>query len=240
MQKSKKTRPNHLEPHKLDRHNWIRAGGLGTSDGVVSMTALLLGLLAAKVTFNTLWLTGLSAIVAGAFSMAIGEYVSVASQKDIEQANIDKETYELETEPDDELAELTGIYRHRGLSKDLALEVAKELTAHNALEAHLRDELGITEFAKANPIQAAYVSFIAFALGGATPFIFSLISRKLLDNNVIELISPVIFVGIISLAFLGYFSARLGGAPIKPALTRIMLGGISAFAVSSLLGIAAG
>ncbi|MFN8016118.1 MAG: VIT family protein [Acidimicrobiia bacterium] len=229
----------HSEGHKLGRHNWIRAGVLGASDGVVSITALLLGVLSAKASLNTLWLTGLSAIVAGAFSMAIGEYVSVASQKDIENANIAKETWELETEADDELIELKNIYKARGLDDALALDVAKAMTQHNALEAHLRDELGMSDIEATNPFQAAYVSFIAFSLGGSAPFALSLFSRNVYDSITARVI-PVVIIGVIALAILGYTSARLGGAPVKRALIRIMTGGIAAFVISVALGASIG
>ena len=226
----------HIEMHKLGRLNWIRAGVLGANDGVVSIAALLVGLLAANVSFATLKISGISALIAGAFSMAIGEYVSVASQSDIEQANILKETKELEEDQYNELAELAGIYRGRGLSEELSMQVAKELTAHNALEAHLRDELGISSLVKANPMQASYVSFIAFSLGGILPFIFSLIVKNIYGNISIGAIVIVSIISMASLCGLGFTSSKLGGAPIGKSIVRILIGGTFAFIISASLG----
>lgn len=233
---TKTKRAGHIENHKLGRLNWIRAGVLGANDGVVSMAALLVGLLAADVSFSTLKISGIGALIAGAFSMAIGEYVSVASQSDIEQANIIKETQELEEDHHNELAELAGIYRGRGLSADLSMQVAKELTAHNALEAHLRDELGITSLIKAKPLQAGGTSFVAFSIGGILPFIFALLVKHIYGDISIGAIAIVSLVGMTSLCILGYASAKLGGAPVSKAITRILLGGTFAFIISASLG----
>ena len=234
MAKTKKS--GHIEMHKLGRLNWIRAGVLGANDGVVSIAALLVGLLAANVSFNTLKISGIGALVAGAFSMAIGEYVSVASQSDIEQANILKEKKELEEDQHNELAELAGIYRGRGLSEELSMQVAKELTAHDALEAHLRDELGISSLVKANPLQASYVSFIAFSLGGILPFIFSLLVKNAYSNISVGAIAIVSLISMASLCALGYTSAKLGGAPISKSMVRILIGGTLAFIISASVG----
>lgn len=230
----------HSEMHKLGRINWIRAGVLGANDGVVSIAALLVGLLGANVSFDTVRISGISALIAGAFSMAIGEYVSVSSQSDIEQSNIEKETAELKDEPEDELAELTGIYRNRGLSEKLAHEVAEELTAHNALEAHLRDELGISKLAKPKPFQASFVSFLAFLFGGVLPFIMSLVAKTIYDTSVAKAVLLVSIISMFSLCLLGYISAKLGGAPIKKSMVRIFLGGVAAFIISAALGYIAG
>ncbi|HMS25038.1 MAG TPA: VIT family protein [Acidimicrobiia bacterium] len=226
----------HNEAHMVGRKGAIRAGVLGANDGVVSIGALVMGIVAANVAVQTIWLTGLSALVAGAGSMAIGEYVSVASQKDSELADIARESAELIEDPEDELAELAGIYRNRGLSADLAMQVAKELTEHDPLKAHLRDELGITEHDRARPAQAAYISFFAFCAGGILPFAMSVLASHLLANSVIARLSAIGVVSVISLILLGAFGAKLGGAPVKKALIRVVGGGIAALVVTSLLG----
>lgn len=241
MAKNAKINHSRVEHHKVGRQNWIRAGVLGANDGIVSITALVIGLMSAKsISYSTLWFTGLSALIAGAFSMAIGEYVSVASQLDIEKANIEKESIELAEEPEDELIELAAIYRHRGLSEDLSIQVAKELTAHNALEAHLRDELGMTEQELAKPAQAAFVSFFAFSLGGVLPFATSLIVRTVNKAVTWSSTSIVGFISVVALLGLGFLSANLGGAPLKKAITRILICGLFAFGISALFGFSAG
>lgn len=209
---------------------------LGANDGVVSIGALVMGVVAANVPLDTVLLTGLSALVAGAGSMAIGEYVSVASQKDSELADIARESAELEEDPEDELAELAGIYRNRGLEPDLAMQVAKELTAHDVLEAHLRDELGITEHDRARPLQAAYVSFIAFCCGGVLPFGMSVLATHLMQGSRIARLSAVGAVSVVALIVLATIGAKLGGAPVKRALIRVVGGGIIALVVTALLG----
>lgn len=229
----------HSEIHSLGRRGWLRAFVLGANDGVVSIAALVMTLIAAQVSSTTLWISGISALTAGAFSMGIGEYVSVSSQKDVEEANIKLETSELKLDPQDELLELAGIYRNRGLSKELAMEVAKELTDKDALTAHLRDELNIVERDKAQPFQAAYVSFIAFSVGGIFPFAIALFSRSTFTSTNIELLITGIAT-LLSLCLLGFSSAKLGGAPVMKSLYRIVIGGIAALVVTSLLGTALG
>ncbi len=237
MSKANHIKPKHGESHMVGDLNWIRAGVLGANDGIVSIAALVIGLLSAKsVSYNNLWIAGLSALVAGAFSMGIGEYVSVASQLDIETANIKQEKTELEEEPEDELHELAAIYRHRGLSSDLSLQVAKELTEHNALEAHLRDELGISEHHLAKPKQAAFISFFAFCIGGALPLICAIFVKSISDNIHIGYISIVGLVSVLTLLGLGLVSANIGGSPVKKAVVRILVGGICAFTISAFFG----
>lgn len=234
--KKPKKAPIHSEGHKVGRRGAIRAGVLGANDGVVSIGALVMGIIAANQSFNTILITGLSALAAGAGSMAIGEYVSVASQKDSELADIEREKTELKEDPEDELAELAGIYRNRGLSQELAMQVAVELTAHNALESHLRDELGITELDRARPIQAAYVSFFAFCAGGILPFLMSLFAKSTFKDSVGVQLTIIGFISIVALFILGSSGAKLGGATVKRALIRVVGGGIIALAATSLLG----
>ncbi len=226
----------HREVHMVGRRGALRAGVLGANDGVVSIGALIMGIVAAKVSLDTIWLTGLSALVAGAGSMAIGEYVSVASQKDSELADIARERAELQEEPEDELAELAGIYRNRGLSDALALQVAQELTQHDALKAHLRDELGITERDRARPFQAAYISFFAFCAGGVLPFGIGALVTDLESTSLIARLGAVGAVSIIALTLLATAAAKLGGAPVTKALIRVVGGGIAALIVTALLG----
>lgn len=238
VHKRKTLRGSHHETHYLNRSGWIRAGVLGANDGVVSIAALVMAVLASASSSSVLLITTVSALAAGAASMAIGEYVSVASQKDIEQADIAKEKKELSEDPVDELSELAGIYRNRGLSDDLAVQVAQELTEHDALQAHLRDELGIIEEVRAQPFQASYVSFLAFTAGGLLPLISGLAAHGLLES---KRVPQLIIVGVISLtalSLLGYLGARLGGAPAKNAVIRVVAGGTIALVVTSVLGAA--
>lgn len=234
--KTPKPKPIHSEGHMVGRKGAIRAGVLGANDGVVSIGALIMGIVAASQPFHTVLLTGISALAAGAGSMAIGEYVSVASQRDSELADIAREKTELHEDPEDELAELAGIYRNRGLSEDLAMKVAIELTEHNVLEAHLRDELGITDYDRAEPVQAAYVSFLTFIAGGTLPFLMGLIAVSVFDTSRATQLAIIGAVSILALLILGASGAKLGGAPIKRALFRVVGGGTTALVVTSLLG----
>lgn len=238
--KSRRRSFGHGESHNLGRRGWLRAGVLGANDGVVSTAALMMALLAAKVSMSTLTLTGASALIAGACSMAIGEYVSVCSQRDVEEANIAKEKAELQDDPVDELDELTGIYRNRGLSEDLARQVAVQLTEKDALKAHLRDELNIVDRDKARPVEAAYVSFIAFSLGGLLPYAVSLIALSAFETQRMVQLVIAGTVTICALGLLGYLGAYLGAAPIKRSVIRVLTGGIAALVVTSLLGAALG
>lgn len=220
----------HTEPHFTHRSNWLRASVLGANDGLISTASLLMGLASAGVQSATLILIGFSALVAGAISMAAGEYVSVSSQSDTEQADLDKEIQLLQMHPEKELKELTKIYEKRGLNKQLAHQVAVALTEHDALDAHARDELGITDINSANPIQASIFSGMSFSLGAIVPILIAtLVHQKytLLTLTISTLLG---------LMLLGFISAKLGGAKIVPAVFRILLWGVLALFVTFWIG----
>ena len=203
---------------------------LGANDGIISTACLILGVAAADATGHAILVAGTAGLVAGAASMAIGEYVSVSSQRDSEQADIKKEIWELENTPERELAELTGIFQSKGLSHQLAREVATELTKHDALSIHLAEELGISEHTMARPIQAAVSSAGSFAVGAGIPLLASSLAN---DANRIWLTIVVVFI---SLLGLGAGSASFGGAhPARPVL-RIMIGGGVAMAFTMAIG----
>ena len=220
----------HIEPHFSQRNNWLRASVLGANDGLISTASLLIGLAAARPDASTILITGVAALVGGAVSMAAGEYVSVSSQADTEKSDLIKEARELERNPDKELAELTRIYEGRGLNADLAHEVAVALTAHNALEAHARDEIGITDTMSANPLQAAAASALAFCSGAILPVLVAIFSPAA------ALMPSLAASTLAGLGVLGYASATLGGAPVKPALVRVLLWGAVALASTSVIG----
>ncbi|MBK9388345.1 MAG: VIT family protein [Planctomycetes bacterium] len=220
----------HDERHRTHRIGWLRAAVLGANDGIVSTGSLLAGVAAAGGTRETLLLTGLSGLVAGAMSMAAGEYVSVSSQSDTERADLERERVELRDDPDHEHAELAWIYVQRGLTQELADQVATQLTAHDALGAHARDELGITDMTTARPVQAAFASAGTFAVGAALP---------LLASALLPLASLVISVSLCSiaaLALLGALGARTGGAPTLRPVLRIVLWGALAMALTAGVG----
>jgi VIT1/CCC1 family predicted Fe2+/Mn2+ transporter len=219
-----------LEKHYINRIGWLRAAVLGANDGILSTTSLAIGIAAASDTRNPVILAALAGLVAGAMSMAAGEYISVSSQSDIETADLKREKKELDTMPDIELKELTGLYEQRGLSKDLSLKVALELTAHNALEAHARDELGINEITTPRPMQAALASATSFVSGGILPLIVSLFVP--LKQMVISQYA----LAIVALAILGAVSARTGGAPIGKAVIRICFWGTVAMGITAFVG----
>ncbi len=233
------SRTHHTEVHRMDRVGWLRAAVLGANDGIVSTASLMLGVAAAQATQQTLLLTGVAALVGGAMSMAAGEYVSVSSQADAEAADIARERAELAEQPDHEMRELAGIYRARGLSSDLATQVAKQLMAHDALGAHTRDELGISSATAARPLQAALASAASFAAGALLPLIATLLSLNAQPNWQLPIIGGA---SLVFLVFLGVLSARLGGAPLMKATARIAFWGAAAMgltaAVGSLFGIA--
>jgi VIT1/CCC1 family predicted Fe2+/Mn2+ transporter len=203
---------------------------LGANDGIVSTAALLLGVAAADSGRDAILTAGIAGLVAGAISMALGEFVSVASQRDSERSDIAKETLELETQHEHELEELVGIYQARGLSRGLAEQVAAELTAHDALGTHLRDELGISQDELARPLQAAGSSAAAFAVGAGIPLVAAAVA-----GDGIRMVAIVV-VSILSLAVLGYTGARLGGAPAPRPMARVLLGGIAAMAATIVVG----
>lgn len=220
----------HTEPHLSHRSNWLRASVLGANDGLISTASLMTGMAAAQPDFQTLLLTGISALVGGAISMAAGEYVSVSSQSDTEKADLEIERRELAQHPEAELAELTRIYCQRGLSPELAQQVAEQLTAHNALDAHLRDEIGLSETTSAHPLQAALASAGAFAAGAVIPLLVTL----LLPNAI--LLPALVVSTLLGLAGLGYVSATLGGAKPLPAVGRVVIWGMIALGVTGLIG----
>jgi len=218
------------EKHFSHRIGLLRAMVLGANDGIISTACLILGVAAADATGHAILVAGTAGLVAGAASMAIGEYVSVSSQRDSEQADIKKEIWELENTPERELAELTGIFQSKGLSHQLAREVATELTKHDALAIHLAEELGISEHTMARPIQAAVSSAGSFAVGAGIPLLASSLAN---DANRIWLTIVVVFI---SLLGLGAGSASFGGAhPARPVL-RIMIGGGVAMAFTMAIG----
>lgn len=226
----------HPERHFADRIGWLRAAVLGANDGIVSTASLIVGVAAAGSSHVEVMLAGVAGLVAGAMSMAAGEYVSVSSQADTEKADLAREQYELEHSPDAELRELTGIYTRRGLEPGLARQVAEQLTAHDALGAHIRDELGLTEVHSARPIQAALASAATFAVGAALPLVVAQFS-SVGDVPVFVSAASLVF-----LACLGALAARTGGANVLLGAARVVLWGALAMAatawVGSLFGVA--
>ena len=219
-----------IEDHYINRSNWLRAAVLGANDGILSTASIAIGVAAASSTREPIVLASVAGLVAGALSMAAGEYVSVSSQTDIEQADIERERVELEEIPEQELKELARIYEERGLKPETALKVAKELTEHNALEAHTRDELGINEVTKANPLQAAFASGASFIAGGVLPLLVSLFF-PLKGMVIAHYIFAILF-----LAILGATSARTGGSPVAKAIVRITFWGTIAMGLTALVG----
>ncbi|MGB5722851.1 MAG: VIT family protein [Parasphingorhabdus sp.] len=220
----------HNEPHRLDRAGWLRAGVLGANDGIVSTASLVVGVAAAATSQQTILLTAFAGLVAGAMSMAAGEYVSVSSQADSEKAERAKEAWELENQPKAERIELISIYKNRGLTSDLAEQVADQLTAHDALGTHLRDELGLTKHFSAKPLQAAAASALAFAAGAILPVILAaLFSGQML----IWIVSGA---ALLLLVALGATGAILGGAPILRPVVRVTFWGAAAMAATAAIG----
>jgi VIT1/CCC1 family predicted Fe2+/Mn2+ transporter len=221
------------EPHAAglgQKLNWLRAGVLGANDGIVSVAALVVGVAGATDELGPILTAGIAGVVGGAISMALGEYVSVSSQRDTERALIEKERGELRDMPGEELDELTQLYRDRGLTESTARQVATELTAHDALSAHLEVELGIDQHDLVNPWHAAISSAIAFTLGALLPLIAILLPPP-------EWRVPVTFAAVlIALALTGTVSARLGGASRSRAAIRLVLGGALALAATWLVG----
>jgi VIT1/CCC1 family predicted Fe2+/Mn2+ transporter len=221
---------NYLENHYIHRRNWLRAAVLGANDGIISISSLAIGVATASTTREPILLATVAGLVAGALSMASGEYVSVSSQTDIEEADIEREKQELKKMPEAELKLLADIYERRGLKKTTALQVAQELTEADALGTHIRDELGINEMSQANPMQAALASGAAFLAGGLLPLF-------------VILFAPVSYMEyflysftILSLIFLGAISAKTGGSSIKRAVTRIVIWGTISMGLSALVG----
>lgn len=220
----------HLECHVIDRIGWLRASILGANDGIVSTASLIAGVAAAGASPQSLLVTGIAGLVAGAMSMAAGEYVSVSSQADAERADIARETAELETQPDFEREELTAIYQKRGLDRALAEQVVSQLMANNPLEAHMRDELGLTTEMSARPVQAAFASAGSFAVGAALPLALVLLFAGPM------LTWAVTGGSLLFLALLGGIGARAGGAPIAKAVLRVTFWGAVAMAATAAIG----
>ncbi|OJU73871.1 MAG: hypothetical protein BGO09_00525 [Bacteroidetes bacterium 47-18] len=216
--------------HYIHRSNWLRAAVLGANDGILSTASIAIGVAAASGARESIVLAALAGVVAGALSMAAGEYVSVSSQTDIERADIAREEQELLERPEQELRKLARVYEERGLSKETALQVARELTAHDALGAHVRDELGITEITRANPVQAALASGAAFTAGGILPLMVTLF----LPLHTMEY--SLYAFAILFLGLLGGVAAKAGGASVKRAVTRITLWGTVAMILTALVG----
>lgn len=224
------TLDNYLDRHFIHRSNWLRAAVLGANDGIISISSLAVGVATASNTREPIVLATVAGIVAGALSMAAGEYVSVSSQTDTEEADIEREIKELKEMPEEELKILAQIYEKRGLKKETAMQVAQELTEADALAAHVRDELGITEISQAKPIQAALASGAAFSIGGLLPVL-------------VVLFSPVKGMEfwlygftIVFLIILGTIAAKTGGSNLFKAITRITIWGTIAMVLSGLVG----
>jgi len=216
--------------HYITRSGWLRAAILGANDGILSTASIIIGVAAASTTREPIILAGIAGLVAGALSMAAGEYVSVSSQSDLEQADIEREIKELEETPEIELEELTKIYQLRGLDLDLAHQVAVQLTKHNALEAHARDELGITELSQAKPLQAALASGLAFVLGGAPPMLVAFLV-PLSSIVIIQYVFTILF-----LILLGGVAAKAGGSSIWKAIIRVTFWGTIAMGITAIIG----
>jgi VIT1/CCC1 family predicted Fe2+/Mn2+ transporter len=219
-----------VEMHRSGRSGWLRAAVLGSDDAIVSTSSLMIGVAASSAPKGAILVAGVAGLVAGAMSMAVGEFVSVSSQRDAEQADIRLETGELAADPPAELQELALIYEKRGLEKDLAMKVAEQLSAHDRLGAHMRDELGIDQAALARPMQAAWISAASFASFAVVPIVALLVAPAALRIPVIAALS------LVSLAVLGGFGGHLGGAPLGRAAFRVTLGGALAMTVTAVIG----
>ncbi|MBK7863534.1 MAG: VIT family protein [Archangiaceae bacterium] len=223
-------RPHHREHHHQGRVGWLRAAVLGSNDAIVSTSALMIGVAASDATTRSIVLAGVAGLVGGAMSMAVGEYVSVSSQSDSEEADIATEKAELTEEPAAELAELTGIYIKRGLDRELAEKVARALTAKDPLAAHLRDELGIEPHSRARPLQASVASAVSFAAFALLPL------AGLLVAPTAWRVPFIAGVSLVSLTVLGALGAHLGGAPKLRATLRVVVGGALAMGLTAAIG----
>ncbi len=221
---------SHPEYHRSERIGWLRAAVLGANDGIVSTASLVIGVSAANAARHQVLVAGVAGLVAGAMSMAAGEYVSVSSQADTERADLSQEEHELATSPVMELAELAGIYVARGLEPALARKVAEQLTAHDALGAHARDELGITAVHTARPMQAAFTSAATFAIGALLPLVTAALAPP-------DAVSPVVAgAALLSLCVLGGLAARAGGASAAKGALRVTFWGALAMALTAGAG----
>jgi vacuolar iron transporter family protein len=223
-------RMDNEEMHLSGRAGWLRAAVLGSDDAIVSTASLMIGVAASSASQGAIMVAGVAGLVAGAMSMAVGEYVSVSSQRDAERADVRRETRELKEQPKAELKELAMIYVNRGLAKDLAMKVAEQLSAHDRLGAHLRDELRIDQTSLARPLQAAWISAASFASFAVIPIVALVVAPASLRIPLIASLS------LASLAALGAFGGHLGGAPIGRASLRVTLGGALAMAVTAAIG----
>jgi len=220
----------HSETHRSGRGGWLRAAVLGANDGIVSTASLIVGFAASGAERHAILLAGVAGLVGGALSMAAGEFVSVSSQADAEKADLALERRELASYPDGELRELAGIYVKRGLDPALARQVAEQLTAHDALAAHARDELGITHELRARPLQAAVASAAAFASGAALPLLITAVAP------LARLESIVVAASLVCLALLGAAAARTGGAPVVRGAARVVVWSALAMAATAVIG----
>lgn len=222
--------PHPEEPHKSHRAAWLRAAVLGVNDGVVSTASLMLGVASATTSDAAVLTAGIAGLSAGALSMAMGEYVSVSSQRDSEKADIAIETRSLANNPDEELTELAHIYESRGLEKKLALQVAQQLHDHDAVAAHARDELGIDHDSLANPLQASVASAVAFSVGAIVPVLAAVFTSGV-DSK-----WAIVISSLITLAFSGAVGAYIGGGHRLIAALRVLAGGGAAMAITALIG----
>ena len=220
----------HRERHRSERIGWLRAAVLGANDGIVSTASLVVGVAAADATRQDVLIAGIAGLVAGALSMAAGEYVSVSSQADTERADLRRERQELATDPQAEEDELAGIYVKRGLEPELARTVARQLTAQGALAAHARDELGLTEELAARPLQAALASAATFAVGAGIPVLTILMTRTTAFVPVVSAVS------LLCLVSLGAIAARIGGAPMFVGAARVTIWGVLAMLATAGVG----
>jgi VIT1/CCC1 family predicted Fe2+/Mn2+ transporter len=229
---------SHREIHRSGRAGWLRAAVLGSDDAIVSTASLMIGVAASSASTQAVLVAGVAGLVAGAMSMAVGEYVSVSSQRDAERADVEREKGELANQPQDELNELAMIYAKRGLDQELAMNVAKQLTAHDQLGTHMRDELGIEPATRARPLQAAWISAASFASFALLPI------AALLVAPAGSRIPAIAALSLVSLGGLGALGGHLGGAPRGRAALRVTVGGALAMAVTAaigrLFGVAAG
>jgi len=239
----------HHEKHRNQHIGWLRAAVLGANDGIVSTASLIIGVAATRTDLHNILITGTAGLVAGAMSMAAGEYVSVSSQVDTEKADLNRERKELEEDHHKELCELQSIYIARGVNPDLALQVAGQLMAHDALGAHARDELGLTEITSARPIQAALTSALTFSIGAALPLFmvmcypylpveqFQALLMSLTNSDAAPLIAIVGFTSLLSLILLGGISAITGGSSIISAISRVTFWGALSMIITASVGL---
>ena len=217
-------------PHLINRSNWLRAAVMGANDGIVSVSSLIVGMATATGDRSTILLAGIAGLAAGAMSMAAGEFVSVHSQTDIERADIERERDALERMPEQELAELAAIFESRGMTPATAIAAAREVTAHDALGAHVREELGLHEMNSPNPLQAALASGVTFSVAAALPLLAAVAAPAG------ALVATVLIVTVAALALLGALGARTGGAPMLPATLRVAGWGVFAMVVTAGVG----